>query len=443
MTRVLAAVVAVVALPLASCSGGSGDDDTYLLTLEGRAEVEGGERLGEGEHRLEVGQVVRVTFGTATLGLPGRRTLELQAGADPADDSRVEVAEVPTLVDGHALLVAGNDETARLRSGTATIALRDGAARVRRSTGVNLAVYEGTAEVEALGRGLPRPVGAFRQVAVADTGALPRRAVPLVYDRDDLDPWDRRFLGAAIDLGSQLDRASLALNRRLAPPPAPGPDYFRQLVPGLRGRAAFGSALLEGRRASVGEMVVGASIVLGAPGPFARRWTDAFQFREEGADWGLVALDQRARRGAVLGVLDGILDAVAASLPAFGASPVATGGVAGGPASPRPTSPGGGDDGGTPVVPGLPAPGGPTPPTLPPITVPLLPENPDDADPTPGPLPTVPELPPGPAGGLLAPVTGPVTGTVNGVVETVEGLLGSLAGPLLGRVRAVASPHGR
>lgn len=433
MKRALAALAAVVALPLVSCSGGGGDDDAFLLTLEGRAEVEG-RRLGDGEHRLDVGEVVRITSGTATLGLPGRRTLELRAGKRAGDDSRVEVASVPTLIDGHALLVAGEDEVARLRSGTATIAVREGAARVRRSTGVNLAVYEGTAEVEALGR--ERPVPALRQVGVADSGALPRRALPLVYDRADLDPWDRRYLGGAIALGGRLERASVALNRRLAPPPAPDPDYFRQLVPGLRARTAFGSALLEGRRSSVGETVVGASIVLGGPGPFAERWAAAFDFREDGADWGLVALDQRARRGAVFGVLDGILDAVAAALPAFVVAPVSTGGVPGGtpsrpPARPRPGAPDGGDEPEEPLVPVVPEPEAPLLPELPPGDLPLLPDDPDEegADS----VPTVPEPAlPEPADGLLEPVTEPVTGVVNEVVETVDGLLGPLTGPLLG-----------
>lgn len=416
MRRGVVAVLAVVALPVVSCSGGDADADRYLLTLDGEAELESGARLRSGEHRLEVADVVRITDGTAILGLPGRRTLELRAGAEPADDSRVEVAEVPTLVDGHGLLLAGEDETARLRTGATTIAVREGAARVRRSTGVHVAVYEGRAEVGALGRS--RPVGVYRQMAVPDTGTLPRGAEPLAYDRHDLDPWDRRFLGAAVDLGAQLERASLALNRRLASPPAADPNYFRQLVPGLRSQTAFGVDLLDDRR-SAGETVVGAAIVLGGPGAFAERWDLAFEFRADGADWGLVALDQQAQRGAVVGVLAGILDAVAATTPGSTVSSVNGGGV-GGAEEPGavPSDPGS-------ASPSLPLPGRPTAPTLPGPSpeLPLVPEDPDDDDPTPDP-PTDPE----PVGSLLE----PVTDTLDGVVDTVEGLLGGSSGPLLG-----------
>lgn len=426
MNRVVAAVL-LFALSLTACSGGGGDDDTFVLELEGRAEVVGAGSVAAGEHRLAVGDVVRITHGVARLGVPGRRSLELRAGARDDDDSRVLLAKVPTLIDGHALVVAGDGETVRLRAGRATIALHDGAARVRRSTGVNLAVYEGSADVESLGQMLPRPLQALRQVAVADTGALPRRVLPLVYDRDALDPWDRRYLGPAIELGGQLDRASLALSRELLPP-ASGPDaeYLRTLVPALRDVPDFGAPLLADRRTTIGETMVGTSIALGGDGSFAERWDETFDFREQGADWGLVALDQDARRDAVVGVLDGVLDAVAARLPTFAVGDGdGDGGLGGGfrstptttipgadPTSPLPTSPG--DDDEAPTVPD-PA----EPPPL--VTIPPLFGEPEPRSPT----TTAPEpSDPTPDEGLL----GPVTNLVDGLADAVDGLLGPLLG---------------
>jgi len=409
----------LAALSLVSCSSGGDDGDTFVLRLDGRAELEGAERLEAGEHRLEVGDVVRITQGKARLGLPGKRSVELRAGDGSDSDSRLEVATAPTLIDGHALLVAGDDEAVQLRAGKATIALRAGAARVRRSTGVNLAVYEGTAEVESLGQELPRPLRALRQVVVADSGALPRRVLPLVFDRDDLDPWDRRYLGPAIALGGRLDRASSALNREVDPP-ASGPDaeFLRTLVPGLRSVPDFGGTLLTGRRSSVGETVVGASIALGGDGSFTERWTSAFDFRDQGADWGLVALDQQARREAVIGVLDGILDAVAATLPVFGRVSSGNGGGRGAGASPDPgvppTAPP--SDPTRPEEPVLPDPDGDTPPLLPPVTVPPFVGEPNTQSPPPEP------------DGLL----GPVTDGVDGLVESVDGLLGPVDGLLGG-----------
>ncbi|MCU1379233.1 MAG: hypothetical protein JWN29_2216, partial [Acidimicrobiales bacterium] len=188
MKRLVAVVAAVVALPLASCGGG-GKSDTYLLTLAGTATVSApgaDQRLADGRHRLELGQTVTITSGSAVLGLPGDTSFGLRAGRH---DSMVKVAAHPMLIDGDALAIAGHGDELTFESGGATVALRDGAARVRRSSGTTIAVYEGRADVAALGRRMTEPVRAFRQVTVADTGALPRRPVPLVFDRADPDRW--------------------------------------------------------------------------------------------------------------------------------------------------------------------------------------------------------------------------------------------------------------
>jgi hypothetical protein len=304
-----AAVLVVVALsvPLASCRGGDEGPDPYTLEVEGIVEVTGSasRTLRSGEHQLEVGDTVRVTDGTATLALPDEASLELRA--DERTESVVEVAVTPELIDGDALALGGDDGL-ELRAGAAVIAL-DGSARVRRSSGVTLAVYQGRATVDALGQEVVTP--ALRQLAVSDTGAVPVRPVPLVYDRSNPDPWDVRFLGDAIDMGSQLERRSRALTAQLARPSSDA-AFLTSVVPPLRTAAGFTDALLDPAR-SVGETVVGASIALGGDGAFVGRWRDAFGLRQQGADWGLVALDQRAQRVAVFGVLDGVLDSVTAT----------------------------------------------------------------------------------------------------------------------------------
>ena len=313
----LAVVLAVLALP--ACSSGGGDD-RYVLTVNGVVHVSddgGSHRYEDGKHKLHLGDTIAVTSGSAVLALPGDASLELrsgrsfraaQAGPSPAapaaHDSLLRIRKVPELIAGDALVITDGDGV-RLLAGGATLLVDGGAARVRRSTGVTMAVYRGTANVDALGRSLPgRGVVAYRQVAVADSGALPRRAVPLVYDRDHPDPWDVRYLGDAIDLGSQLERRSLALSREVSS--SVSGSLLSSLLPSLR-TTRFDPTLID-RTRSVGESVVGASIALSGPGDFTRRWNSAFQFREDGADWGLVALDQRARRAALFGTLDGALD---------------------------------------------------------------------------------------------------------------------------------------
>jgi hypothetical protein len=295
-----AAVAALVLLPLASCT--SADDSTapYTLELDGTARVAGGALLHDGEHALVVGDTLRLQAGSATLTLPGDATLELRAGPN---GTVLEIGPVPTLVDGDALLLAG-DKGLRLRSGAASIELVDGAARVRRATGVDLAVYQGEATVESFGADLTTP--ALRQTAISDTGTLPLRPLPLVYDRASPDPWDVRFLGDAIEMGAELDRWSRAITVEAATRPDSDVALVRMVVPSL-GPDVLSPALVDPDR-SLGETVVGASIALGGDGAFAERWDDALALRDEGADWGLVALDQRAERGRVLGLLDEALD---------------------------------------------------------------------------------------------------------------------------------------
>lgn len=371
------AVVAAVALlvPLASCSGDD-DERAYVLTVQGRARLAGGDVLDAGEHRLDPGEEVTVTEGSAVLDLPGTPALELRAGRGTRADSRVRLAATPTLVAGDALVLAQGGQ-ARLRAGSATATIR-GIGRVVRSTGATLAMYRGAARLDALGSSLDSPVLAYRQAAVTDTGALPRRPVPLTYDREEPDPWDVRYLGDAIDLGDQLERRSRALDRQLDPPAGlVTPSYVRTVLPPLRSAAGFDDGLVDGGR-SIGETMVGASIALGGPGAVADRWRNAFTFRAQGADWGLVAVDQEAQRSAVFGVLDGVLDdAAAAGGPSSRGGATTTPTTApprGGPSAPPPTTP---------------------PPTTPPSTPP--------------PTTVVPE---------------PLGGLVNDVLGSVGGLLG-------------------
>ena len=312
MKRVVrAALVATLVATLVSCSHGHGPLAAYTLTVDGSATVNG-RAVTTGEHRLAVGDTATVTAGRATLTLPRRGLLELRAGKT---NSVVKVAATPVLVDGDGLLEAGSVE-----AGVATVTA-PGVVRVRRSSGVTVGVYRGDTTIEALGVQLVTP--ALRQVAVSDTGALPRQPVPLVYDRVHPDPWDVRELGDAIDLGTQLDRRSRALTTELSPPVTTA-ALLTSIVPQLRTIPTFGDSFVD-RTRSVGETLVGASITLAASGDFARRWNDSFTFRQQGADWGLVALEQQASRSAVIGVLDSALERTPAPFgPAPSARPTTT-----------------------------------------------------------------------------------------------------------------------
>ena len=53
--------------------------------------------------------------------------------------------------------------------------------------------------------------------AIAARGLLPDQLAPLRYDPVHTDPWDRRFLGSAIDLGEELDHLRDGFDRNLGP----------------------------------------------------------------------------------------------------------------------------------------------------------------------------------------------------------------------------------
>ena len=388
----LAAAI-VVALVAPACSRDGNDDNAYVLDLDGRAEVvrDGDTRtLDGGEHRLATGDTVRMEDGDAVLELPGDRSMRLRAARADRDATEVTLGAVPAIVDGDAVVIAGDD--ARFRAGDVEVTLRAGAARVQRALSVTVALYAGEADVRSAGRPFPGGLTALRQVSVPATGLLPRTPSPLLYDDADPDPWDREFLGEAIDLGEALDARARGFTGQLGPRTTVTAPLLRRVLPRLADEDDFGDELLAEAERSPGEALVGAAIVVeSGGGPFLTRWDDVFEFRADGARWGLVALDQRVKRDALLGA---ITDAVGRSPLLFAASPTGTAGSGSGGRRPSTTAPSG-TDGTSTTSTTQPDDGGGEPPpttvpplTLPPITVPPLPEeepDPDEAEPDPDP----------------------------------------------------------
>ena len=379
--RFLATAV-VLALVAPACSRGGGGDDDYVLQLEGRAEVvhDGEVRdLDDGEHRLATGDTVRMEEGDAVLELPGERSMRLRAANADREATEVTLAAVPTVVEGDAVVLA--DDELRFRAGDVEVTLRAGAARVQQALSVTIALYAGTADVRSAGRPFPGGLTALRQVSVPATGLLPRAPSPLLYDDEDPDPWDREFLGEAIDLGDALDHRARGFTGQLGPRVTVDAPLLRRVLPRLADEDEFGEELLTDAERSPGEALVGAAIVVeGGGASFRARWTDVFEFREDGARWGLVALDQQVKREALLGTIN---DAVGRSPLLFAASPSRTGGRGTTGPGATTTTPSGGetttttqpDDGGSTTTTTTP------PPTLPPVTIPpLVPEDGSEPD---------------------------------------------------------------
>jgi hypothetical protein len=235
---------------------------------------------------------------------------------------------------------------------------------------------------------------------------VPESPSPLVLN--SVDPWDRRELGAAIDLTDQLDAASHGFTASVPTGLPISAGFYRSaltqlpvsftdalLSPGpATAPEPTGVAVAAGQRAP-GEVLVGAAIVVqGRSGTFGGRWQSVFAFRDAGAAWGLVALDQGVDPSGLLNVLTG---AINRSLLVF--SQPQTPAIVTGPAPTLVAAP--------PVTSvTLPRPAtstAPTVPAKPPVTAPVT---------VPAIVPPVPNLPPTPA----SPVLDPVVQLLNNVV---------------------------
>jgi hypothetical protein len=394
-----AALVAV--LGVASLLGGGGEGDGVArLEVTGVAEVErssGRVEVTTGSVDLHLGDRVRLVEGQGEVRLPRGVRLELRSGSGDADDSVLVVQDLPQVEAGSVLVLAG-DDPARVRSAGTEVEVATGAVKVTRSLGMAVAAYDGLATLDSAGQ--ERVVPALRQMLVPALGRPPRSPIPVTYDPGD--PWDRRYLGAAMDLGERLEAMARGVTDNLAPGEGTTAAFYRQVLPGLREEPAFTQALLEPGRPP-GETLVGAAIAdLGVRGSFPERWRATFGFRDQGAAWGLVALDQGVNRTPLLGSVE---QAVADAPLDFVARP---------PSAPPPVPPV--EPAPTPVVP---------PPVVPP------PEPPAEPTPPPAPQPPPPTtLPPEPIRPPGFPE--PPDGLLDPVVEPGAGLVADLVGSLLG-----------
>lgn len=391
----------------AGCNRNTLRPDEARLTVTGRALVGKADNALQsvsGAKRVRDGDRIKLVEGTAKIEAAGR-TYELRCrGERCADGSDLRIASRPTLLNGDLLVVAGRTPVVVEAAGSEVEVT--GAARVSRSLAVSAAAYRGDVVLRSGGR--PFTVPALRQAAVPARGVLPTTAAPLAYD--DNDQWDRRLLGQAIAFGRELEARSRAFGASLRAGEGTTPGFYRQVLPTLDGERAFDAALLRPARPA-GETLVGAVIaVKGKQASFTERWRRIFSFRDEGAAWGLVALDQAVSEGAAL-VRE--LDVAIGRAPLQFAA--AAPGFNGGSASPDATTTvttlpaGGGSGGGGNGGGGGNRGGGPStttttqPPSTPPTTQP------------PGPIP-----PPPPTGLPTDPVVLPL---VEPAVETLNGLL--------------------
>jgi hypothetical protein len=435
MKRLTSVVVAAVVTAgvLGGCSRGSSDPapgEARLVSRSGVVQVSADGRSWRDAHEgtLRRGQRVRVrSGGSAVLALTSGARAELRGG------SQVLVGRPLHLVAGDLLVRAGDDRVAVDATSAVASVTSGGDARLSRGLALDTAVYDGAVDLRSGSRSFR--VAALRQVSVPGVGLLPdagTSAPPLKYRASDR--WDREFLGDWIALGDDLEARSNGLSGQIGADQGRTAGFYRLLLPELDSQPEFTQTLVDAQESvPPGERLVGAVIALAGTrrASFAQRWTSAFAFRAEGAEWGLVALDQRVRdRPALVTQMDAALSrvvtrpevAAAASVTPSGSTSGDTsrGGV--GATSPPATDASGAGGGTT-----SPSTSPTTSPSSPPTTQPLVPVLP------------LPTLPP-PSGNQSQPSSPPTTqppsssGDTIGqltdtLVDTVGGLLGGLSPP--------------
>jgi len=387
----------------AACSGGD-DGSAGRLVVDGRAEVASpGEAADEvtGSKSVQFGQRVKVLEGTAVLRLDRDRELELRAGSNIVlqEVQEGERRVVQPLLLEHDLLVQappGARLTVVTEGADVTVS---GGAQVSRGPVVVVSSYGGTVALRSGDQ--TSSVSALREVSITADGAAPAPA-PLTYDANDA--WDRRFLSDAIELGNELEARSTGFSAQISPTEAPSAEFLLQLLPDLAPHANVVRSRFQAER-SPGEAVVGAAIALeGTRGTFDERWAGVFGFRDEGAQWGLVALDQGVTRVPLLALVDG---AIGRGPRAFEPIPL-----------PDPSS----DDDEVALPSGANGSNGSNG-TRPPVT--NAPSSATPSVPVPTTVPRGP-IPPGP--GPLNTGIAILDATINALVDTLSGLLRGLGG---------------
>jgi hypothetical protein len=367
---------------------------------------------------------VRVTNGRAVLELADDVRVELRSGSSVALGGQ----GVDLRLESGDLLVEAREASFVVDGGLAKMTV-DGVAKLRRAVSLVAGVYEG--KVLMRSEGDAQVVNRYRQAAAAGTGVLPRQVDPLNLDPDD--EWDQRILPKVIDLDTKLVRFGRQFETDLPSTLAVGPELFRQVVPDLSD-APITFTDLSGR--APGENLIGFVLVAQDSGPYAERKQRIFDFREQGASWGLVAADRDLGEVPILnsmefalGYLAGGAGGQVAETPRGGSTPVGTGGTGGGrTGGTRP-----GSTPGTPTGPSSPA----TPPTPQPgpgTTNPGTGQPEPGTNPNPG-GPTTPPPPPNdpkvidvpPLGiptvdNLLEPIVDPVENLLDGVLDGLLGL---------------------
>jgi hypothetical protein len=267
-------MVLVACNPFAEPSG----LEPMTLDAEGgqlRVERDGDVLEVTGRFSLERGDIIKTVGAGARLQLQGRRRAWIQEG------SRVRIRDGQTLQNlSGSILIRAQDETIVVFDDV-TASTSQGTFRVdRASASSSAATYRGVTEVRAAGQ---RPV--MVRPLFASSAAAGQVLDLVAYEVDPDDSWDRLELGEQIELDEELQAFSRELSARLEDQAVAG-SYFA----GLAGEGVPWMKPYVGGGRSAADLLIGFTIArLGQGRSLRSGFAHAFDLRDDGAPWGVVA----------------------------------------------------------------------------------------------------------------------------------------------------------
>ena len=312
----------VLAASLAACGGGS-SNGLGRLTVTGVVQYASAHGTlhptGSGQV-LRAGDLVQVTSGTALIRLVPDGVVELRAG------TAVTVDEVPRLTAGDVLIEPAAHPL-RVSSANATLVVPAGAAQLAMNAGLDggltAKVYRDRSSLQIEGNP-SLAIAAPREALLKVTSRLPIPATPLRYD--DTDAWDRRYLATVEAFSRQLTAAATGFNAQLPSGQTHDAVYYQRLLPELMTSVVAESLQGQAPAKPGDDLIALAMAMRGRRGAFGDRLRQELAFKADGADWGLVSVDQGiSDLGQVLNDVLAAIDRASLPFTAPGSGQVAFG----------------------------------------------------------------------------------------------------------------------
>lgn len=294
MRRMLGALL-LAAVVAAGCGDDGPAGDQARLRIDGSATVTGPDGRAEtvtDDTTVGFDDTVAIEDGTGSLEFADGSTYELRGPgeSDERSGSHVRIGAPPELLAGELLVVDGYPATVIVDTTTLS------------ASGVLRVDADEERATAYTGRTMLSGLGDLAELRALRSVLLSAAAAPEPLEYDGSDAWDRRYVGDAVAFGRRLEALARGYTSELRS--GVTVRFLEAVLPALDEEREFNADLLDERRPP-GETLVGAAIAVeGNDGNFRDRWDAIFEFRDAGAVWGLVALDQGVSSAPVLETIE-------------------------------------------------------------------------------------------------------------------------------------------